>query len=247
MSELRPILDEDPTDGERRLLASAHLDAPPPQAKRRALAALGFAAVTTSAATGAAAGSLVVLKTIAIGAIGSALVVGAVTEARRMSRAEGPAAVRAPSVVAAVAPPRLVEAKVAPPVVVPVVPAVAPIESPVVETAPRAPAVHRAIVAPPVSAEAPPPSPLASELRALDEARRSLAAGDGAASLLQLDAFHQRFPRPMLAIEASVLRIESLVSLGRTGEAKAQAAELLQAQPEGPYAQRVRSILAASR
>jgi hypothetical protein len=92
----------------------------------------------------------------------------------------------------------------------------------------------------------PPPSPLAAELLVLDEARRALSDGDAASSLRQLEAYAQRFQRPVLSIEASVLRLESLVALGRSGEARRLATDLLRAQPNGPYAQRVRSIVASS-
>lgn len=82
MSELRPILGDDPTDDEKRLLGSARLDVPPRAARRRTLAAMSLAAaVTTTAGTGGAAAATasagLIVKWTALSALGGALVLGA--------------------------------------------------------------------------------------------------------------------------------------------------------------------------
>jgi hypothetical protein len=85
---------------------------------------------------------------------------------------------------------------------------------------------------------------LAAEVNALDAARRALASGDAEAALRSLDAYDHQFARRRLAPEASVLRIESLVAQGHLDRARDLAQALLAAEPDGPYAQRVRSLLA---
>jgi hypothetical protein len=84
---------------------------------------------------------------------------------------------------------------------------------------------------------------LTAEVTALDEARRVLAAGDPGAALLSLDAYDGRFASRRLGPEAAVLRIEALIAAGRFGQARQLGEQLLAAEPEGAYAQHVRSIL----
>jgi hypothetical protein len=103
VSELVPILGDDPTDDEKRLLGSARLDVPPRAGKRRALAAMGLvAAVTTTAGTGGAAaataGTGLIVKWLALGAIGATMALGAVGSLTPLVRGLGrrPSAVVAP-------------------------------------------------------------------------------------------------------------------------------------------------------
>jgi hypothetical protein len=91
VSELRPILGDQPTEAERRLLRSAQLDVPPASGKGRALAAVGLAAaMTTTAGTGGATAAAVTLgsvaKWITLGAVGGAVAFGAVEEVPPMVR-----------------------------------------------------------------------------------------------------------------------------------------------------------------
>lgn len=84
MSELRPIVQDNPTEREKLLISSAALDAPPPAGKDRVLAALGLATVTTAvgSASGAtipsAAATTVGLKWLMTGVLGGAVIFGAV-------------------------------------------------------------------------------------------------------------------------------------------------------------------------
>lgn len=83
MNELRPLLRDDPTDPEERLLRSARLDQPPASGKARTLASLGAAAaLTTAASTGSATATVVggvsVAKWLVVGALGGTVAVGAV-------------------------------------------------------------------------------------------------------------------------------------------------------------------------
>ena len=59
MTDLRPILQDEPSTAERLLIASATLDRPPPGGRERALLALGLVAGVgaTSASAGAATGA----------------------------------------------------------------------------------------------------------------------------------------------------------------------------------------------
>jgi hypothetical protein len=84
---------------------------------------------------------------------------------------------------------------------------------------------------------------LAAEVNALDDARRALSSGDAEGALRSLDAYDHQFARRRLGLEATVLRIESLVVQGRLDRAREIARALLAAEPDGPYAQRVRSLL----
>jgi hypothetical protein len=93
-------------------------------------------------------------------------------------------------------------------------------------------------------AEAPPG--LAAEVLALREARRALASGQPSTTLQLLDAYETRFVHPVLLPEATVMRIEALLALGRTGEARTISDRLLAEQPNSAYAQRVRSLLGAA-
>jgi hypothetical protein len=289
MSDLRPILQDNPNELEKVLLGSARLDAPPVAAKGRALAALGFAAVTTTTAgaggatTVATSGAALVIKWLAIGVIGSAVTLG-VAEGLSPTRSASRAA---PGTIAArsVPEPRPSAHLVAIPVAPSALPASAPIseavrtEMPEREAQPEPPAspagapdvplsrIPQAPPAPraaaPTSAATPafaipagpepphetaratfaPQSTLAAEVIALGEARRALTSGEAVSSLSLLETYDRRFVQPTLALEATVLRIEALVALGRLDEARRLARGMLVAHPDSPYAQRVRSLV----
>jgi hypothetical protein len=98
-----------------------------------------------------------------------------------------------------------------------------------------------ATVAPPAPSERP-ASGLNQEVAALDRARSALAAGNGTDGLRRLDDYERDFPRGLLAQEALVLRIDTLMRLGRTSEAKALAARFVATYPQSPYAARMRAL-----
>jgi hypothetical protein len=81
------------------------------------------------------------------------------------------------------------------------------------------------------------------EVGALDTARQALAAGEPGVAIGLLDAHDRRFAQPALRAESSVLRVEALLALGRVDEGRRLAEDLLHAQPDGPYARRLRSLL----
>jgi hypothetical protein len=93
------------------------------------------------------------------------------------------------------------------------------------------------------SAEAPLESPLARELRSLDDARSALDRHEIADALADLDRYERTFPTGTLRTEASLLRVESLLARGDGPDARRLARELLAQDPSGPHARRLRTIV----
>ena len=83
---------------------------------------------------------------------------------------------------------------------------------------------------------------LAAELALLDEARAQLPASPSAA-LAVLDRHRARFPNGALTLEADLVRVEALVTAGRTAEARKLAARLTRQHPGGLVDERVRKWL----
>ena len=77
---------------------------------------------------------------------------------------------------------------------------------------------------------------------ALDEARKALGSGDAPRALSLINAYHWKFPRGSLGIEATVLRIDALQRAGRAGEAKRRARAFVKRFPKSPHAERMRRI-----
>ena len=84
---------------------------------------------------------------------------------------------------------------------------------------------------------------LESEIALLDFAQRALAAGQPSVALQDLDTHRRIFANPNLLPEATLVRIEALLALGRSVEARKLGEQLLAAQPTGALAQRVKSLL----
>jgi hypothetical protein len=100
---------------------------------------------------------------------------------------------------------------------------------------------HERATIPPSSA---PSSQLAAEVSLLDAARAALRGGDAPAALRGLDGYRTQFPNGALANEASVVRVETLLATGRRDEAAGEAARFLARNPPGPFADRVRALMA---
>jgi hypothetical protein len=278
VNELKPILGEQPTEAEARLLRSARLDVPPASGKGRALAAVGLAAaMTTAAGTGGATAAAVtvgvVVKWVALGAVGSAIALGAVEELRpgvpdaprhRSPLVAAPVAVTVPVAPPAGPPPSLPSSLASQPEPEPVESA-EPAQRDVVVSgsttgaqsaahpprrsppdAPMGAPTERPLGPPPAEVSPAAGATLAAELSALDDARQALASGDADGALRTLDGYDRRFARRRLGPEAIVLRLEALVAQGRWDQARHLGRELLAAEPDGAYAQRVRSILAST-
>jgi hypothetical protein len=84
----------------------------------------------------------------------------------------------------------------------------------------------------------PEPVSLAGNLRLeidlIDAARETLRTGASARSLEILDQYSVRFPHGSLAPEGMALRVEALMRLGRTAEARAVARQFVAANPTSP-------------
>jgi hypothetical protein len=100
----------------------------------------------------------------------------------------------------------------------------------------------------PPTAAAPAPKAqgsLADEVAQLQKAKLALKGGNPAQALAELATYSQRFPRPMLGAEASVVRIEALSASGDSARAKSLAEAFLAKNPNSPYATRLRSLTGA--
>jgi hypothetical protein len=89
---------------------------------------------------------------------------------------------------------------------------------------------------------APTESPLARELRLLDDARSALGRGDASGALAALDRHDRAFPAGALRTEANVMRAEALLARGDRAAARKLASDLLARDPSGPAAKRLRTI-----
>jgi hypothetical protein len=87
---------------------------------------------------------------------------------------------------------------------------------------------------------------LRSERAAIEQAQAQVHRGDPTAALRTLAELQRQVPKPQLAPEAMLVRIEALLKLGRLSEAQRLGSQFLASQPDGPYAQRVRSLLNAA-
>jgi hypothetical protein len=84
---------------------------------------------------------------------------------------------------------------------------------------------------------------LADEVKSVERARAALAAGRAAESLSRLDDYERRFPEQRFGPEALYLRMEALVSLGRTAHARSAATRLLAQYPNTPQSARALAML----
>ncbi len=90
-----------------------------------------------------------------------------------------------------------------------------------------------------------PQASLADEVAQLQKAKLALKGGSPAQALAELGTYAQRFPRPMLGAEATVLRIEALSQNGDGARAKTLAEGFLAKNPNSPYAARLRNLTGA--
>jgi hypothetical protein len=87
-------------------------------------------------------------------------------------------------------------------------------------------------------------SSLSSETRMLDEARAAVALRDGKAALVTIDRYRSMFPHGVFTTDFTVLRIEALFETGDRAHAIQLANDFLKGGPNGPYAKRIRELLA---
>lgn len=239
MMNPRRLIDDAVDDFERNLLAAGRRDAMAPSSRARILVALGLGAFIPSTAVaatakGAAKGGLLAMVSGSGAklAIGGAVGAVAIWSSVSLIDVDGGAAPERAAVVEVqpVQPPAPVQA-------------VAPVQA---EEAPAEEAVEPANKNP-----GPRPAPaadvLGKELASLDQARTALRAGEPERTLRLLDEHNRKFPRQRLRLEATVLRIEALSSSGRSRAARKAGEDFLAKHPNGPYAQRVRSLITPER
>jgi len=206
------LLETDATEFERRLLRAAQETGPSRAASARMARALGVTAgvaattgaVKTLAAVGAAskatagAGISAASAWITAGVIG--LVVAGAVVGTRVWRAPRPAPVLAPEQ------PSPASDEPAPPVV-------APSPEPARSSASPGRRTHAAASAP----------ELRDQIELLDAARASLSSGADRRALDLVRRYEDRYPTGSFRPEATALKVEALVKLGRQPEARALA------------------------
>ncbi|MBK6693940.1 MAG: hypothetical protein IPG50_17290 [Myxococcales bacterium] len=97
--------------------------------------------------------------------------------------------------------------------------------------------------APKAAAPKPADDNLAGELGALDQARRSVRAGQPNKALALLDGYAKTFPAGALRSEALVLRVEALMKAGREDDAKRASASFLRDHTDDGASRRIRALL----
>jgi hypothetical protein len=225
------LLASDATDFERRVLEAA-LQKKPPQASSarmaRALgvtvATIGTATTATTAAAGAAvvskataAGATVLWPWISVGVLG--LVVAGAVVGTRASRDAGERRPPAPAVVAPAPPPPA-------PSIQPAV---------VTETQP-------APVAPSPRSRATAAVALREQVALIDSARAALSEGESRRVLEILRRYQDKYPAGTFRPEATAIRIEALMKLGRETEARALAARFVAEHRGSLLARRVADV-----
>ncbi|HVY30179.1 MAG TPA: hypothetical protein VHB79_26665 [Polyangiaceae bacterium] len=227
---------------ERALLSSAELDAPPPGAQNRTLAALGItgAALSTAATAGTAKAALSTGKSFGLGKLLTVLAIGgtaggAALHYRAQIDAQEAPASRASAATRAAAPTTTVTpAKVA-----------APATDGEQTTAP-APEALVAIAKPSAPASAHSEPDIALEIAALDRARRAAESGNFSAALDELNEYDRAYKQGRLRPEALLLRIQTLISKGDSAGAKALGTRFLARYPKSPLSPRIQKLIGAT-
>jgi hypothetical protein len=250
---------------ERALLVAGRPGRAPTGAKERALvAATAVAATAGLATTTASAGGALLKVSSIVGArwvvvlglagLGASAIGAAVVHERAnlAAVAVGTPPVRATAAAHTPPPGTIAQPPPAAPVAAPGEPSAvvqqAPVAGAVVSAAPpasppRPPAVALPTPAASPAAEAPSGSTTREELAWLDGARAAIRSGDPARALSVLDSYGARFPHGVMTPEATILRIEALVDAGDRPAARRAAEAFLGANPQSPYAARVRSMV----
>lgn len=270
MTEPRRLIDGGEADAggdgastpmEMSLLRAARSFTPSEASKAKTLAALGLAIGAAGGAGLAAGGAAAAAKTVASKGLGgwlfgtaigkivlSATCVLALGAGVLAARARGPEratsaspAAASPAASTAASDPAVTTTEGRPPLAsasTTIAPALAP-----TTTAPPSTSA-------PLTSATTPPTPsakpdLAGESALLDRARSALGAGDPAGALRALDEHRKGYARPMLGIEAAVLRIDALERSGDHARAKTLGEAFLASHPDSPHAARVRTLIHA--
>ncbi|HEY3254090.1 MAG TPA: hypothetical protein VGJ91_09090 [Polyangiaceae bacterium] len=119
-------------------------------------------------------------------------------------------------------------------------------------SAQRARRINHALSGSAVSARASAPrgstgSSLAEQVQSLDRARVALGSGDSSAALREIAHYRAAWPDGVFLTEASVLEIEALAARGDQSQARARAADFVEAHPDSPQADRLRALIPAKK
>lgn len=250
MSELERWIDGDAPDEVAALLRAARAEAPSAAALERALAGAAAGAAALGTAAGAAAAGAPATAAAAGGAVtaGGALTVAALAKPLLGGFLAGAVFCAG---VAAVSPPP--SPLVAPTAASATVGPQGTLASSVPAGVPAAPALDAPGEAPPASPASPVPpaassaedAALQAEVSLVDRVRRSLDAGDPEAALVLLDRHaREHGASGRLVPEARALRLEALTRLGREGEARAVAREILVLDRGTPHQAKAEAALA---
>jgi hypothetical protein len=237
MTDPTRLIDEPGGDElEASLLRMARDEGPSAEGRRRILAgiaaagATGVGASTAEAAAKVGGKGLSALKWGLLGvaavAVPAALLVGGSDEPGPAKLASPPSALQVPaSEVASPTPPAGANAP-------------APVS---LDDLPALPTPAQ----PSGAAARPAGSSLAEEVAQLQKAKLALKAGNPGQALTELNTYAQKFPKPMLGAEATVVRIEALHQSGDAVRAKLVAESYLAKNPNSPYATRLRNLTGA--
>ncbi len=223
------LLEVGADDFEAELLRAGRSDAMSGRSRKQILAGIGVGGLLTAStvATGVRAAAKGWLAAAGVGTVGVLAVWAGVH-----SLSSGPkVAPPAPAAVAVHKPPTT-----------------EPVAVPVASPAPTVTSEPEAVPAAALPKVAPRPAPaaddsLTAELAAIEQARSALLNRDYGQALRLLDDYAHHFSKHRLRSEATVLRIEALAGRGDRDAATRVGRDFLQNHPNGPYAQRVRSVI----
>ncbi len=218
---------------EAELLRAGRSDVMPAHSRKQILAGIGIGGLLTAStvATGVRAAAKGWLTTAGVGTVGALAVWAGV---HTLSAGSKPTAV-APHVAV---PAAVHQTPAMEPVVAPPAPPVADTMSSEAESVPATSPVRSAPRVPAGTDHS-----LAAELSVIDQARSALANRDYTQTLRLLDDYSHHFSKHRLRSEATVLRIEALAGRGDRDAATRVGRDFLQSHSNGPYAQRVRSVI----
>lgn len=252
MTDPHRLIDEGADEFERELLRAGRRDQMSTRSRAAILASLGVAAplpfavndpLQTAAASSSAAGKALLAK-IAAGTL------GALGLATGVYLAQSPTApVIAPTGIepaAGLTIPAAPSAGLAPAVALPSAPDTSAPDTSARDTSADQDTKLEARLAPKQGTDRAvrPADSITLELSQIEAARGALRAGDPARSLRLLSEYSQQHPKGSLRTEATVLRIEALSAAGDHAAASRLGKQFLAQSPNGPYARRIRSLLA---
>lgn len=242
MSDLEPLLTNTKNARLRALLDAGQNEQPPPELSAKLVVGLGLgtsALVVSSAAAGAASLApgkvassnlvVVVIKWLAIGAVGGGLVAGGASAA--FSPSPSPA-VSTPALLAA---PSATHSQLA-------TPAIAALAASTKEAESQPEPAHTAGRAAPAPVPSSSSGQLGREVRLIDAARAALAQGNVALATSRLAEYRQTASTGVLDREARVLQIEVVYRSGDRAKATALARAYEQEYPNDAHVARLRAL-----